>query len=352
MKQNDFISIVADAIQHQEGWNIGDRAYLNNNPGDLRFAGQIGADQGAGNFCVFQNAYAGRYALENDIRLKLVNGNYLSKTITDLITLYAPPSDNNPTAAYIQHVLAKFTERNWACDALTPISAIIAQDHPTVLIAVNQLLEPGAWNAIQNTIALTVTFAKQFVFVTRYTNINMSSAIVTGQTNGLGTASFISQAASQSVLAPYNEGQEFNLLLVDGSIFVGHPNPVGGIEYAGGAISNTQLKTTFSSAIYQGLTFTDGDARVIFHEFIHMLFTLCGNPDTLHYYLIAHGGYANNLLVDLQVVYNAEYVIYSQGEQLVKDGQAIVSLPNTQAQQKVDLNWLRQVLVWLFKLKQ
>ena len=48
----------------------------------------------------------------------------------------------------------------------------------------------------------------------------------------------------------------------------------------------------------------DSTARIIFHELIHELFALTKQTDTLHAYLIAHGGYAQNLADDLRAVYN------------------------------------------------
>lgn len=103
------VSAIAAAIQNEEGYYPGSLAYRNNNPGNLAYVGQAGATPGAGGFARFSSYQAGYAALENQISLDLnrgydVNGNPTT-TLSELITSWAPPSENN-TSAYIANVSA------------------------------------------------------------------------------------------------------------------------------------------------------------------------------------------------------------------------------------------------------
>lgn len=103
------VNSLAQAIQQQEGYYPGSLAYTNNNPGNLVYAGQPGATPGAGGFAAFSSYESGYQALENQITLDAtrgtdVNGNPIN-TVSDLITSWAPPSQNN-TTAYISSVAA------------------------------------------------------------------------------------------------------------------------------------------------------------------------------------------------------------------------------------------------------
>lgn len=75
-------------------------ASVNNNPGNLRFAGQPGAVQGEGGFARFPTVEAGVKALENQIKLDASRG----LTLAQFINKYAPPSEND-TAKYISDVM-------------------------------------------------------------------------------------------------------------------------------------------------------------------------------------------------------------------------------------------------------
>lgn len=74
-------------------------AYRNNNPGNLRYAGQAGATQGDSNFARFQTPEQGYQALINQIQLDQRKGMPLGA----FIAKYAPPEEND-TSAYVQHV--------------------------------------------------------------------------------------------------------------------------------------------------------------------------------------------------------------------------------------------------------
>jgi hypothetical protein len=71
-------------------------ADFNNNPGNLRFARQLGAVPGAGGFAHFDSPEAGYEALVRQVKLDAGRG----YTLGQYITKYAPPSEND-TNLYI-----------------------------------------------------------------------------------------------------------------------------------------------------------------------------------------------------------------------------------------------------------
>lgn len=97
----DPIESIARAIAQFEGfYNPGSRAQRNNNPGNLRYAGQpgaIGADSAG--YAIFPTAEAGWQALRRQIQLDASRG----LTLEQFIRKYAPPSEN-PTDAYLRFV--------------------------------------------------------------------------------------------------------------------------------------------------------------------------------------------------------------------------------------------------------
>lgn len=76
-------------------------ASVNNNPGNLRFAGQPGAVQGQGGFAKFPSPQAGYEALKRQIQLDASRGH----TVQSFVSKYAPPSENK-TSQYIQQIAA------------------------------------------------------------------------------------------------------------------------------------------------------------------------------------------------------------------------------------------------------
>lgn len=74
-------------------------AFVNNNPGNLRFVGQQGATEGEGGFARFETAEEGYRALQRQIQLDAQRG----LSLEQFISKYAPPSENN-TELYIQQV--------------------------------------------------------------------------------------------------------------------------------------------------------------------------------------------------------------------------------------------------------
>lgn len=74
-------------------------SYVNNNPGNLRYAGQKGAIRGEGGFAKFATPEDGIKALENQIKLDASRG----LTLAQFVSKYAPPTENN-TNLYIKQV--------------------------------------------------------------------------------------------------------------------------------------------------------------------------------------------------------------------------------------------------------
>ncbi len=89
-------------------------AYVNNNPGNLRFAGQDGAQQGEGGFARFNSPQEGVQALQNQIKLDATRG----LTLAQFINKYAPPSEND-TSKYIRDIL-----NATGATPLTPLASI------------------------------------------------------------------------------------------------------------------------------------------------------------------------------------------------------------------------------------
>lgn len=75
-----------------------------NNPGDLRFAGQSGAQSSSAGFAQFSNPQQGYAALLNQIQTDI--NNHPDWTLEDFATNYAPPSQNN-TGQYTANLANK-----------------------------------------------------------------------------------------------------------------------------------------------------------------------------------------------------------------------------------------------------
>ena len=107
--------LLLEAIKEHEGWSPpcednnfkGSRSYRQHNPGNLRrspFAFSY-----VDNFAVFISDEVGNTALLWDIYQKATGNTVTSlngtSTIRELITVYAPPSDDNNTEAYINMIV-------------------------------------------------------------------------------------------------------------------------------------------------------------------------------------------------------------------------------------------------------
>lgn len=102
------------------------RGFRNNNPGNLRYGvpwvGVVGQD--ADGYAIFDKLEHGIRAMGVDLLTKIGRG---VNTLAAIITVYAPPSDNNPTAEYIDRVSA------WT--DLDPYQILTRADMPTVAAA-------------------------------------------------------------------------------------------------------------------------------------------------------------------------------------------------------------------------
>lgn len=110
------------AMAEHEGWYPrgskqnpdGSNSYKNHNPGNLRKSPfSIGTVNG---FAIFRDDVTGWHAFEYDL-LQKIKGNTVTglngdSTIRSLIYTWAPPSDNNDSAKYLDNVLkiTGFTE--------------------------------------------------------------------------------------------------------------------------------------------------------------------------------------------------------------------------------------------------
>jgi len=79
------------------------RGFRNNNPGNLRYGvkwlGVVGADPDG--YAIFDKPENGVRAMGVDLLTKIARG---VNTLRAVISVYAPPGDNNPTEAYIAEV--------------------------------------------------------------------------------------------------------------------------------------------------------------------------------------------------------------------------------------------------------
>jgi hypothetical protein len=103
------------AIAEQEGWTnsienpnlIGSRSWRNKNPGNLRSSPFAAGTRDR--FAVFNTEALGWEALRWDI-LQKAKGNTVTglngkSTLSQLIHVWAPPSDNNDSLAYIRNIV-------------------------------------------------------------------------------------------------------------------------------------------------------------------------------------------------------------------------------------------------------
>lgn len=100
---NEMGTFPNDLSKSEENGSItlGSRlAKANNNPGNLRFAGQPGATQGEGGFARFPSPQAGYEALKRQIALDAGRGH----TLEGFIKKYAPPNEND-TDLYIEQMV-------------------------------------------------------------------------------------------------------------------------------------------------------------------------------------------------------------------------------------------------------
>ncbi len=109
----------------------------NNNPGDLRLAGQTGATAGDGGFASFSDSQSGYAALLNDVQAKI--NRMPDATIADFANVYAPSSDGNNSAQYAANLANKL-----GVAPNTPIKSLQARIGDVAdAIAGNEGYQPG-----------------------------------------------------------------------------------------------------------------------------------------------------------------------------------------------------------------
>jgi hypothetical protein len=107
MKPTHPVELLACAIATQEGWFVpGTTPGVRKNPGDLRFAHQVGASQPPGvpvnppPVAAFASVGLGVTALFRQLWLQVAEG----ETVRQIIAQWAPPTENN-TSQYLADVL-------------------------------------------------------------------------------------------------------------------------------------------------------------------------------------------------------------------------------------------------------
>jgi len=105
MKPTHPVELLACSIATQEGWFVpGSTPQILRNPGDLRYAGQMGAMPPASPktepIATFKTNAAGVAALFRQLWLQVADG----QTVRQIISQWAPPNENN-TEAYLADVL-------------------------------------------------------------------------------------------------------------------------------------------------------------------------------------------------------------------------------------------------------
>lgn len=163
-----IVDSIAQAIIRQEGDAPGTRARRNNNPGNIwdgvgagkstRIWPNLPTDDKG--FVIYPSYEAGYAALLNDLQIKVNRG----MTLEQLITMYAPPNENN-TAAYIANVarwtgLPTSTPLNQLPAAAAPIDPVLPSIVPlaapaSIIPGVDDLVVIGAMVGI----AVLVYFA-------------------------------------------------------------------------------------------------------------------------------------------------------------------------------------------------
>jgi hypothetical protein len=178
------IATLANAIQQVEGYippNVqypnGSLAYQNNNPGNLRYAGQVGATQGAGGFAYFPSYDAGYQALENQITIQANQG----QTLSQFINQYAPPTDNNNTSAYLQ-TLVNAT----GATPSTPLTNIIGSGGDTLTTSTGGSDSAGASNGTSDSSTIDLSSLDPSTLLSNAMSGDPMSIAIVGGTIAIG----------------------------------------------------------------------------------------------------------------------------------------------------------------------
>jgi hypothetical protein len=115
------IERMALAIREFEGWYEGSRSYRNNNPGNLKFAGQAGATgQDESGHAIFESYAAGWNALKRQLRAAFLGTSRVYSPSDSLYTFFGKYAEAN-SVSYAQYVAAKL-----GADPSAPLSNLIA----------------------------------------------------------------------------------------------------------------------------------------------------------------------------------------------------------------------------------
>ena len=343
MSKESFIWLLSDAIQFHEGWQPGSVSVINNNPGNLKFAGQLGATgQDVKGFAVFPDFQTGKQALVNDITAKIDAG---LLSINAIISKYESGDVSNDAPAYIQSVVDFFNWFNWPVTADMTIEQMGMIPGPQCLIDLNCISEPADWHLAMQSITSTASYCAGFTpvlrFVTRYTNTDLSTKTlaVNPTTLGLPVSTvpylLINEVANQNLLAQVSEGQQFNLLIYNMKSFNQFGLYYGGCVWEGIAVTAQAKVTAFGQVSYGPVLGVSPISRDIFHELIHAIYALLadGTGDNLHAFLNSHGGYGANLLTDLLAVYGSAIAQYNMATiQIAEDSSKVNELEGKVAQ--------------------
>jgi len=137
------VEAIAAAIQQQEGYYPGSLAYINNNPGNLIYAGQAGATQGQGGFAKFPDYTTGLQALWNQIQLYASRG----MTIQEMMNVYAPAGQGgNDPVLYAQNVAAAV--QSTPDTLLTDVGRVYPSDNPVNISTSLGQINPGVFAGV------------------------------------------------------------------------------------------------------------------------------------------------------------------------------------------------------------
>ena len=113
-----LIEAIANAIATAEGFFVqGSLPERNNNPGDLRAAPWLLHPVVGGGFWQASSVGAGVAGLLHQIALDIARG----QSLRQLIYSWAPPSDGNNTANYLNETVRRLAAQGWIIDPEKPL---------------------------------------------------------------------------------------------------------------------------------------------------------------------------------------------------------------------------------------
>ena len=104
---DEIVNKMAEAIKSFEGWSPGSRSYRNNNPGNLKFAGQAGAvGEDEEGHAIFASYAEGWSALQRQIRAAFTGISHVYGLTDTLYSFFAKYAEGNSTE-YAEYVAAQ-----------------------------------------------------------------------------------------------------------------------------------------------------------------------------------------------------------------------------------------------------